>query len=186
MRRIVAGLFMSLDGAVDGGPDGWHEPYLDAELMEGINAGVAAADAIVLGTRTYLEFAELWPRQPRDNPMARFMNDSPKYVASSTLSSVEWSNSRLLSGDLSESLRELRRQPGKDILIPGSPQLVGSVLRAGMLDELSLAILPIVLGSGACPLGEPNERVPLVLTESRALRSGVLSVTYRPTNTDNN
>ncbi len=88
MRRVVAGLFMSLDGVVES-PDGWQLPYFNDEMIEGINAGIARADAVLLGRRTYLEDAELWPSQGSDVPMADFMNDTPKYVVSSTLDSLE-------------------------------------------------------------------------------------------------
>lgn len=111
MRKIVAGLFMSLDGVVSA-PDGWQYPYFDDELMDGIKAGVAQADAVLLGRHTYVEFAELWPSQDSSVPMADFLNNAPKYVVSSTLHTLTWANSRLVTGDLAEELTKLKEQPG--------------------------------------------------------------------------
>jgi len=89
MRKIVTGLFMSLDGVVDA-PSTWAGPYFDDQLTEMMAAGIAQADAILLGRRTYLEFAAMWPGQDRSLPMARFLNDTPKYIVSGTLQDLEW------------------------------------------------------------------------------------------------
>jgi dihydrofolate reductase len=179
MRRIVAGLAMSLDGVVES-PNQWGMPYFDDEVMEVISAGVAQADAVLLGRRTYLEFAELWPNQGSDVPMADFLNNSPKHVVSSTLGTLEWTNSRLVTGDLAEELTKLKQQPGKNILIPGSPALVRSLLRDGLLDELALNICPIVVGSGMRLFDETTDHLRLDLVESRTYRTGVVGVGYQP------
>jgi dihydrofolate reductase len=110
----------------------------------------------------------------------QFLNNTPKYIASSTLDSLEWANSSLVTGDLVEEVTRLKQRPGKNILMPGSPRLVRSMLREGLLDELSLMIAPVVVGSGARLFDELTERVPLELTESATLSTGVLSVSYRP------
>jgi dihydrofolate reductase len=177
MRKLVAGLAMSLDGVVDS-PSNW--VAFDDEMGAVIGAGIARSDAVLLGRRTYLEFAELWPKQGNDVPMAKFLNNTPKYIASSTLDSLEWANSSLVTGDLVEEVTRLKQRPGKNILMPGSPRLVRSMLREGLLDELSLMIAPVVVGSGARLFDELTERVPLELTESATLSTGVLSVSYRP------
>ncbi len=179
MRKVVAGLFMSLDGVVES-PSKWGFPYFNDEMQQAIGAGTAQADAVLLGRRTYLEFAELWPSQGSDVPMADFLNNSPKYIVSSTLDTLEWAPSTLVTGDLAEEVAKLKRQPGKSILIPGSPRLVRSLLRDGLLDELSLMVAPIVVGSGMRLFDEMTDRVPLKLVESTTLSTGVLSVTYRP------
>ncbi len=132
MRKIVAGLFMSLDGVVES-PNTWaFSRYLDAEMSQRIGAGILQADAVLLGRRTYEEFAKLWPTQPNNVPMARFLNGSPKYVVSASLRApLEWANSTLVQGNLDEALASLREQPGKNIQVPGSPTLVRALLRAG-------------------------------------------------------
>jgi dihydrofolate reductase len=181
MRKIVAGLFMSLDGVVES-PSDWVR--FDAEMAQVIAAGIGRSDAILLGRRTYLEFAQLWPKQPSVGPMAIYMNESPKHIASRTLHEpLEWNNARLITGDLGAALRTLKQLPGKNIQIPGSPGLVRSLLRDGLLDELGLMIHPIVVGSGLRLFDEMTERMPLTLMTSSTLGSGVVSVTYEPLRT---
>ncbi len=179
MRKLVSGLFMSLDGVVES-PSSWVGPYFNDELAEWIGAGLPRADAILLGRRTYLEFAELWPRQGRSTPMGAFLNDTSKYVVSSTLETLDWGPASLVRGDLVEELSQLKRQPGRNIQIPGSPSLVRSLLRAGLLDELSLGVVPLVVGSGARLFDGLTEQLPLKLIDSRALSAGVLALTYQP------
>ena len=176
MRKIVAGLAVTLDGVVDSPSGNWM--MFNDEMREIIDAGVAEADAILLGRRTYLEFAEMWPRLGSDVPMADFMNGTPKYVASSTLRSLEWAGSTLLTGDLATELTELKRRPGKNIQVPGSPRLVRSLLASGLLDELSLMIHPVVLGTGARLFDGQADRMDLKLQDSRTLGTGVISATY--------
>jgi dihydrofolate reductase len=179
MRKLVTGLFMSLDGVV-GYPSSWAGAYFDEELFEWIGTGLPLADAILLGRRTYAEFSELWPSQGTSTPMGAFLNNTPKYVVSSTLEALDWGPATLVRGDLGDEVDKLKRQDGANIQIPGSPRLVGSLLAAGLLDELSLAIVPIVVGSGMRLFDGIGAQIPLQLVESRALSSGVLAVTYRP------
>jgi dihydrofolate reductase len=115
-----------------------------------------------------------------DVPMTDFMNNTPKYVVSSTLHALEWANSILLTGDLAEEVAKLKAQPGRSIQIPGSPRLVWSLLRDGLLDELALMVHPIVLGSGMRLFEEMTGRISLNLVDSRTLSTGVVSVTYQP------
>src|SRR6266511_3613910 len=129
MRKIVAGLFVSLDVVADA-PDGWHFPFLTDEWHEVIDAEIAQTDSVLLGRRTYADFAQLWPNQGSDVPMADFMNNTRKYVVSSTLETLEWANSTLLTGPLVEELTRLKHEPGRNILI------LGFVLEPGqLLDE---------------------------------------------------
>jgi dihydrofolate reductase len=179
MRKIVAGLAISLDGVVEAPSRGNWMLYND-EMGEIIGAGIAQADAILLGRRTYLEFAALWPGMGSDVPMADFMNNTPKYIVSSTLHTLKWANSILLTGDLAEEVAKLKAQPGRSIQIPGSPRLVWSLLRDGLLDELALMVHPIVLGSGMRLFEEMTGRISLKLVDSRTLSTGVVSVTYQP------
>jgi dihydrofolate reductase len=175
MRKVVAGLAISLDGVVER-PSGWM--LLNDEMAEVIAAGIAQSDAILLGRRTYLEFARMWP--DLHSPMADYMNSTPKYIVSATLGTLQWANSTLLSGDLAAAVAKLRALPGRNIQVPGSPRLVRSLLREGLLDELSLMVHPIVLGSGMRLLEEMTGQLNLRLVASAALSTGVLSVTYQP------
>jgi dihydrofolate reductase len=180
MRKVVAGLLVSLDGVVES-PNKWGwQQYMNAEMTEGIVAGVAQADAVLLGRRTYLDFATLWPKQGIDVPMARFLNSSPKYVASTTLNTLAWQPAILIKEDLAGELTKLKQQRGKNILIPGSPRLVRSLLFDGLLDEISLDICPVVVGSGLHLFDDVTGSVSLELVASKTFSNGVLSVTYQP------
>jgi len=180
MRKIVAGLFISLDGVVEA-PDRWRSRHFTSEMADALTVGVAEADAILLGRRLYQEFAAYWPQQGSEVTMADFLNLTPKYVVSSTLDTpLEWANSRLVTGDLAEALTKLKEQPGRNIQVPGSPTLVRSLLREGLLDELSLWIFPVVVGSGMRLFDGTTGHMELELVGSRTFSSGVLSATYRP------
>ena len=176
MRKVSAGLFVSLDGVAES-PSQWGQRFFDDEVLGAINSGLDQKDAILLGRRTYLEFAAFWPG--REGPMADFLNDTPKHVVSSTLQALEWGPATLIEGDLAGALTKLKREPGKDIQVPGSPRLVASLLRAGLLDELSLMTAPTVVGPGLRLFEGAGEGIDLELLESRVLGPGVLSATYR-------
>jgi dihydrofolate reductase len=180
MRKIVAWLIVSLDGVVES-PDRWSSPYFTEEVNAEIGAGVAQAGTVLLGRRTYQEMAAFWPHQDSDMTFADYLNNSPKHVVSTTLEEpLEWKNSTLLKGDLVEELTKLKQQPGENLQILGSPTLVRSLLRHGLLDELALNICPIVLGSGMRLFDETTDHVPLELVESTSYSTGVLRVGYQP------
>jgi dihydrofolate reductase len=178
MRKIATGLFMSLDGVVES-PFDWAATYFNDEMFEWIGAGLPQADAILLGRRTYLEFAELWPSQGSTVPMADFLNNTPKYVVSSTLDTLDWGPSTLVRGDLAVEIEELKQRPGRNIQIPGSPTLVRSLLRNGLLDEFAVGIAPVVVGSGMRLFEGITDQLALELVDSRAFSTGMLGVTYR-------
>lgn len=183
MRRITAGLFVSLDGVAEA-PGGWHVPFLTEEWQRLIAAKLPQADAVLLGRRTFVEFLKVWPPQGTDTPMAAFMNATRKYVVSTTLDSVDalgWANTTLLSGDLAEELTGLKQRQGGDILLLGSPSLVQGLLDERLLDELTLTICPIVIGGGLRLFDKATDRVHFRVRESTALTNGVLVVTYQPT-----
>lgn len=168
---------MTLDGVVDS-PGLWQSRYFDAEIADLIGASLAQSDALLLGRRTYQEFAAYWPRQGSVTPLARQMNDTPKLVVSSTLETVEWANSTLVTGDLSQKLANLKRRPGKNIQVSGSPTLVESLLRDGLLDELALLVHPIVVGGGRRLFEDGAYCTALRLVESRSFGTGVVSLRY--------
>jgi dihydrofolate reductase len=179
MRKIVAWLIISLDGVVES-PERWSSPYFTDEVNAEIGAGVAPEGAVLLGRRTYQEMADYWPHQGSDVPFADYLNKSPKYVVSATLDTLEWANSSLVTGDHAGEVAKLKRQPGENLQILGSPTLVRSLLREGLLDELALNICPIVLGSGLRLFDETTDHVRLELVESRTFSTGVLRVGYQP------
>jgi dihydrofolate reductase len=178
MRKIVAGLFISLDGVVES-PDRWHFPYFNDEMGQAIQTQMDAADTMLLGRVTYQEFAGFWPQQSSaEVPMADYMNDTPKLVVSTTLESVEWQNSTLITGNVAEELTKLKAQPGKNISITGSATLVRSLLRDGLLDELRLLVHPIVVGRGKRLFPDEGGQTALTLVDSKTFSTGVLSLSY--------
>ena len=177
MRKVFAGLAMSLDGVVDR-PSDWLR--IDDEIGAIMAAGLERSDAVLLGTRTYSDFAELWPPYGTSSPMAAFLNQTPKYVVTHTLDSLDWGPAHRVGGDLVAGVTALKAEAGRDIIVPGSPRLVASLMRERLLDELGLMIAPVVIGSGLRLFDEKLTGLGFTLVDSRALRSGVLSVTYRP------
>ena len=178
MRKIVSGLFVSLDGIYES-PHEWHFPYWSDEMGAVVQEQMSAADSLLLGRVGWQEFAQFWPQQPSDGEIADHMNNTPKYVVSNTIDSVdEWQNSTLISGDVMTELRKLKEQPGKDIGMSGSGTLVRSLLDAGLLDELRLLVHPIVVGKGKRLFPDGTPQLGLALTESETLPNGVLSLTY--------
>jgi dihydrofolate reductase len=174
MRTITGSLFISLDGVVEA-PNTWHFDWFDDEMGEIVQAGMDAADAVLLGRRTYQEWAGFWPGA--EGPMADYINGTTKYVVSRTLERTEWSNSTLVS---LADLKSVKESAGRGISVVGSATLVRSLLDAGLLDELSLLVHPVVVGSGArlFPDGSPTHR--FTTAASRTLSTGVMHVVYRP------
>ncbi|HEX6872092.1 MAG TPA: dihydrofolate reductase family protein [Micromonosporaceae bacterium] len=179
MRKIVSGLFISLDGVVSA-PDTWHFPYFNEEMGQAVQDQMADADAMLLGRRTYAEFAAYWPNHPSDVPPGDYMNHTEKFVASSTLDKVEWSNSTLLRGDLVQELTRLKAQPGRNINVVGSPTLVRFLLRERLLDQLNLLVHPLVVGAGDRLFDGIGAEVPLRLARSQTFSTGVLYLNYEP------
>lgn len=179
MRKIVAGEFLSLDGVMEA-PNEWHFPYFNDEMGEAVGSQMAESDTMLLGRRTYEGFAAAWPNMPSDEPGADYMNNTPKLVVSTTLTTVEWQNSTLLSGNLVEEITKLKQQPGKNIGVSGSATLVRWLLRENLLDELRLLVHPIVVGRGKRLFEGMDDRLPLKLLDSKTFSTGVLFLTYGP------
>lgn len=176
-RKIVAGLFVSLDGVVEA-PERWHFPYLSEEMGAAVGGMYAEADTLLLGRVTYEAFAAVWPHQTGE--MADAINGIAKVVASRTLNRVEWSNSTLIEGDAIAAVKELKERPGGAIAVTGSVSLVRALLAAGLLDELRLLVHPLVVGTGMRLFPDGTPPVPLALARSAAFANGVLDLTYRP------
>jgi dihydrofolate reductase len=177
MRKIIVAEFISLDGVVET-PEQWHMPYVDAEMMAAIGAVQARIDTMLLGRVTYEAFAGAFAGAPAEDPIVAQMNKLEKVVVSSTLRDPHWANSRVLAGDVADGVRELKERPGADILVTGSITLVRSLLQAGLVDELSLMIHPIVVGAGQRLFADDGPRVSLTLTSSEVLGSGVTNAFY--------
>jgi dihydrofolate reductase len=175
MSKIVAGLHISLDGVIES-PEKWSFDYYCDEVGQSIKARRDAAETLLLGRTMYQEFAAFWPGQSGE--VADFMNNTPKLVASTTLTSVDWSGATLIDGDVVAALTALKQQPGRNITITGSATLIRSLLRAGLLDELHLMVCPIVLGAGKRLFDETTGRVPMKLAQSETFPTGVVHLAY--------
>ena len=176
MRKIVSGLFISLDGVIEA-PNDWTGPWFNPELGQAVGSFIAAQDAMLLGRVSYDEFAAYWPQQTGD--MADTMNGTAKYVVSGTLKSADWQNSTLIpAASAIAEIAELKQRPGKNIGMTGSATLVSSLLREGLLDELHLFVFPVVLGSGKRLFAAPGAKLPLKLIDSATFDTGVLHLTY--------
>lgn len=193
MRKVVVATFLTLDGVMQAPGDsqedtsggfkygGWQGPYFDADAERIINQQIEATDALLLGRVTYEIFAAYWPNAPADDPIGRRLNSIPKYVWSTTLDKVEWNNSMLMKGDITEEVNKLKQQPGSGILsVTGSGKLAQTLMQRGLVDEYSLWIHPLVLGSGKRLFAEGIGPLKLKLVDSKRTASGTEILTYQP------
>src|SRR5215218_8639837 len=180
MRKVIASELVSLDGVMEK-PEEWAFSYSNNEMEEANASGMANSDAMLLGRVTYEEFASYWPYQnSAEQPYTDYLNNTPKYVVSTTLEEpLEWQNSTLIKGNVVEEITKLKQQPGRDITILGSGTLVRSLLQEDLLDELSLMVHPVVLGSGKRLFEEGSDRKTLELVDSKTFSIGVLYLTYQ-------
>jgi dihydrofolate reductase len=158
---------------------GWAVPYSDADQGRVAGESMATSGALLLGRRTYEDFYKVWPHRT-DNPFTEILNASTKYVASRTLREpLPWENSVLLSGDATDEVARLRREPGKDIVILGSGELVRSLAARNLIDRYILQIHPLILGSGQ-RLFTDRTLAKLRLVKSVTTSKGVIAATYEP------
>jgi dihydrofolate reductase len=186
MGRIVVSEFVSLDGVMEdpGGAEGfefggWTIPYWNDQVAVYKAEELFASEALLLGRVTYQGFAAAWPKMTDEQGFAERMNSNRKYVVSSTLETVEWNNSTVIRGDLVEEVTRLKNEPGQDILVGGSASLVQGLMRHNLVDELRLAVYPVVLGKGKRLLTDAG-RTNLELVQSQPTATGVVLLTYRP------
>jgi dihydrofolate reductase len=177
MRKVIVTEFVSLDGVME--DPAWTMPYFSEEYMQFKLAELQAVDAHLLGRVTYEGFAAAWPGRTDEQGFADRMNSLPKYVASTTLRELTWNNSHLLGSDLATEITNLKTQPGQNILVAGSAQLVQSLMRLNLVDEYRLMTFPVVLGSGK-RLFQEGSHATLQLVDSIRFSNGVMVHTYRP------
>ena len=186
MARIVVTEFVTLDGVMEdpGGAEdfkhgGWAFQFARGDEGDQFKLDeTMSSDALLLGRRTYEGFADAWPS--RSGGFADKFNSMPKYVVSSTLSDPEWTNSTVLDGDVVAAVAKLREEPGGDIVVHGSAQLVQALLENDLVDEVRLMVFPVVLGTGKRLFGETGDKKPLRLTDSRVVGDGVAIMVYEP------
>ncbi len=191
MSRIVALENVSLDGVMQapGRKDedtrggfahgGWAMAYQDPILFGLMAEGMSETGSLLFGRRTYEDFFRVWAGR-RDNPFSEVLDNSTKYVATRTLPDpLPWQNSTRLEGDAADAVARLKPRADQDILIMGSGELVGSLLRRGLVDEFVLLIFPLVLGTGRRLFPDDAPRLPLRLVKSATTPTGVTVATYQ-------
>ncbi|MFC0007704.1 dihydrofolate reductase family protein [Micromonospora siamensis] len=190
MRKIVVTNNLTLDGVMQapGRPDedlrggfdrgGWALPYQDPVLGRKMGEGMAGTDALLLGRRTYTDFAGYWPQQT-GNPFTPVLDKLDKYVVSTTLTApLPWQNSILIGGDPVAEVTRLKQRPGGDIAVLGSGELVRTLHRHGLVDTWVLLVHPLLLGRGRRLFPDGTTPADLRLTDSVTSTTGVLIATY--------
>jgi dihydrofolate reductase len=183
MRKILAFLVVTVDGYYEGPNGEFDWPVVDEEFNEFGLRQLEEVDTLLFGRVTYEGMASYWPTPAaeQDDPrVAAKMNTLPKLVVSRTLDRADWANTRILRDDVAAELTRLKQQPGKDIAIFGSSDLVVSLLAMGLVDELRIMVHPVVLGAGRSLFRTAPERMHLHLVEARPFQSGSVLLTYRP------
>jgi len=192
MRKLIVAEFITLDGVIQapGGAEedteggfqhgGWTVPYWHDDIGAHFFQAMAQADAFLLGRKTWQIHGGAFEPMAAGDPFFDAINSVPKYVVSTTLKSASaWRNSTLISGNVAQAVRELKKQPGKNILVDGSSVLVHTLMQEDLVDEYALHVYPVVLGGGK-RLFPGGTRVNLNLVESQALPTGVVFQRYRP------
>lgn len=193
MSKIIANINLTLDGVMQspGRADedtrggfpygGWGTAYFDPAMTSQVLAeSKDTTGALLFGRRTYQDFFQVWPGRT-DNPFSQILDNSQKYVASTTLKDpLPWKNSTLLIGDANAALAALKAKPGPDLLILGSGKLVQSLMRDNLIDEYQLSIHPLVLGTGSRLFPDGSPYASLRLVDTKISSTGVILATYRP------
>jgi dihydrofolate reductase len=192
VSKIVVFELLSLDGVMQApgrpGEDGrggfehggWAAPYADPVMGKAAGESMATTGALLFGRRTYEDFYSVWPKRTDGNPFTEVLNNTQKYVASTTLREpLPWINSKLLKGDATDAVAGLRKKDGKNIVVLGSGNLVKSLMRRDLVDEYVLQIHPLVLGSGRRLFNNGDPFAGLELVDTKTTTTGVVIATYQ-------
>lgn len=176
MRKVIVSNNVTLDGKVDE-PRGWALPGDDREFVKYQTELLSHSDGLLLGRGTYEFFAGVWPSRSGEFPDR--MNSIAKYIASTTLKDLEWENSHLIEGNVPEAVANLKQQPGQDLVIYGSNDLMHSLLEHDLIDEYRLWLYPVVLGKGRSLFKDGVERMALDLVDTTVIPPGVAILRYQ-------
>jgi dihydrofolate reductase len=191
MRQLIVNTFLTLDGVMQapGGPGeddeggfahgGWSVTYWDEQMGQVIGEWMSRPFDLLLGRKTYDIFAAYWPRAT-DQPGAKPLNDATKHVASRSRPTLEWQNSVLIEGDTAEGVAALKRGDGPELQVHGSGDLIQTLLRHNLIDELRLWVFPLVIGSGKRLFAGGTVPAGLRLVHSTVSSTGVVIGTYEP------
>lgn len=176
---MVATEYVSLDGVFEE-PGHWSFPFFGEEAANFKAEELAAADAQLLGRKTYEGFAKAWPTMEGTGDFGVKMNTMPKYVVTSTLDKLEWSGSVPVRGDVVAEVRKLKAKPGRDLLLAGSGQLFNALMRANLIDVYRFMVHPIVLRGGARLFDDSGERRELQLADIKRFPTGIVVLEFTP------
>lgn len=177
--RLVATEYLSLDGVFEE-PGRWSGPFFNDEAAQFKWNELQASDALLLGRKTYQGFAAAWPTMKDTGEFGVKMNSMTKYVVSSTLDKVEWTGSKLVKGDVAAEVRQLKMEPGNDLLLSGSAQLFNAMMRENLIDLYRFMLHPIVLGKGKRLFADGVDEGALDLAETKRFSSGIVILEYGP------
>ncbi len=189
MRKLVTVTFVTLDGIMQapGGPGeddsgdfkfgGWSVNYWDDLMAQDMGETFAKRPELLLGRKTYEIFAAYWPNA-KDEPGADNLNNAKKYVASRTLEEVDWHNSTLIKGDVVKEITRLKGLDGPELQVHGSSNLIQTLLKHNLIDELRLWIFPVVVGNGKQFFGVGTTPSGFKLLDSKTSSTGVILATY--------
>ncbi len=187
MRKLVVSEYVTLDGVLEdpGGGEkskqgGWSFQFWSEEAAKFKFDELFASDALLLGRVTYQGFAKAWPSMKDEGGFADRMNSLPKYVVSSTLERLEWNNSHVIKGNIAVEVLKLKQQPGMDILVAGSAELVHTFMQHDLVDELRLMVHPVVVGGGKRLFGEEIDRKVWRIVDTKPFSSGIVVLSYQP------
>jgi dihydrofolate reductase len=195
MSRIVVFNNVTLDGVMQapgradedtrgGFPHGgWATSYADPDMGKAAGESMATTGGLLFGRRTYMDFYGVWPNRTDGNPFTEMLNNTPKYVASTTLQEpLPWMNSTLLKGDVPEAVAALKKQLDKDLVILGSGELMRSLAKHNLIDQYILLIHPLVLGTGRHLFDNDGTFTAFELVDTKTTSKGVIVATYQPEN----
>lgn len=186
MGKVVVSEYVTLDGVMQdpGGGEGfehggWSFQFWSEESAKFKFDELFASDALLLGRVTYQGFAAAWPTMAGTGEYGDRMNSLPKYVVSTTLQEVTW-NASLINGNIAEEVSRLKQQPGQDMLVFGSGELVQTLMQHDLIDEYRLMVHPVVLGSGKRLFRDGSAPQVFRLVETKAFSSGIVVLSYQP------
>ncbi|MDQ3791652.1 MAG: dihydrofolate reductase family protein [Actinomycetota bacterium] len=175
MRKIILSTYVSLDGVIEA-PEKWSLKFWNDEHAKYAHDQLFASDALLMGRKVYKDFAASWPS--RRNEFADRMNGLPKHVVSTTLEEAEWNNSTIIKENVAEEVSRLKEQPGQDILMYGSADLMHTLMEHDLIDEYRIWVHPVVLSSGKRLFRDESETKILRLVDTTTFSSGVVLLSY--------
>ena len=176
MRKVIASIYVTLDGVMEA-PNEWSFQYWSEEAAKFKYDELFASDGLLLGRVTYEGFAAAWPTMPGTGEYGERMNSLPKFVVSKTLQETTW-NASLIQDNIAEEVSRLKQQPGQDLLIFGSADLVQTLMQHDLIDEYRLMLYPVVVGHGKHLFREGSEKKALKLVETKTFSSGIVILSY--------